>query len=238
MIMKCPLLPVIFLFSVVLISSCSARVDGVVLDGGSAEVELSASLGPRTIALIRSVRGFMGETNEAPILDGPGISGSMSTAPGINSINLVNNSPSVIGGAISISNVGDFLALAGTESRLITYTNEANHSSIIIYLDMENAPLFVSMLSPEVEEYLMTLMVPFVVGERFTKDEYLALLTAVYGAPLADEIRGASIRALIQFPRPVRSVEGGAYTGRNAEFNISLLDLLVLEEPLRYEVRW
>jgi len=63
-------------------------------------------------------------------------------------------------------------------------------------------------------------------------------LALVYGRPLADEIAAARIWAIIEFPRPLVSVKGGSSAGNRAEFNISLADLLVLEQPLRYEVIW
>ena len=222
----------------VLFSSCSARIDGEVYEGGRVELRLSSSLGTRTIALIRSMRGFMGEGTDAPILDGNNISASMSNSPGMGSISLVNTSPSSLEGTLSIIRVGDFLSLAGTDTRLITYTETASFSSIVFYLELETAPALISMLSPEVEEYLLALMAPAVLGDIYTREEYLSLLGMVYGRPLADEIAAAFITALIQFPRQPVSALGGSINGRNVEYNIPLLDLLVLEEPLSYEVIW
>jgi hypothetical protein len=48
----------------------------------------------------------------------------------------------------------------------------------------------------------------------------------------------ATVRAVIDFPGPVQSAQGGTFSGRRAEFNIPLLDILVLETPLSYEIRW
>jgi hypothetical protein len=55
---------------------------------------------------------------------------------------------------------------------------------------------------------------------------------------VADEIAAAKIRAFIDFPGPINAVKGGTYTGRRAVFEVPLLDLLVLETPLNYEIRW
>jgi hypothetical protein len=89
-----------------------------------------------------------------------------------------------------------------------------------------------------VEEYLSALMAPVVLGEYMSSGEYLSLISMVYGRPLADEIAEARIKASIEFPRPVTSVSGGSSSGKRAEFDIPLLDILVLERPLRYEVYW
>jgi hypothetical protein len=81
-------------------------------------------------------------------------------------------------------------------------------------------------------------MAPLVTGEELTKTEYLELVSTLYSKAISDEIAGSTIRAAIDFPGAVTSVAGGAYSGKRASFDIPLLDLLVLETPLRFEVVW
>ena len=231
-----------FLFFVPLLTvlfSCSARIDGVVREGGAADLSLKTALEPRTMALIRSFRGFAGETADEPVLDGPAIGRSMAAASGLRSVSLRNTSPSALEGTISISNVGDFLS-AGGSRRFITYTEgrTAGTSSIVIVLERDSAPELISRLSPEVEDYLSVLMAPAVTGEVLTRQGYFDLLASVYSKALADEIAAARVRAYIDFPRPLTAVRGGTIAGRRAEFDIPLADLLVLEHPLRYEASW
>jgi len=216
--------------------SCSARIDGVVKEGGAAEVNLSAALGSRTVSLIQSLKSFMGDTRNTPIMDAGAISRSLAAASGITSASLKNTSAEGLEGTIAISNVGDFLL--SEKDMFITYTESATSSSIIVVLDRDSAPLLISRLSPEVAEYLSALMAPVALGEYMSSADYLSLVAMIYGRSLADEIASAQIKASIEFPRQVSSVTGGSSSGRKAEFNIPLLDLLVLEKPLRYEVKW
>ena len=216
--------------------SCSARIDGVVMGGGAAEVSVRTSLGPRTVSLVQSLRGFMGDTRNTPILNGDTISRSLAAASGIKSASFKNTGPEALEGTISISNVGDFLL--SEKDMFITYSDGANSSSITIVMDRDSAPLLISRLSPEVGEYLSALMAPVALGEYMPASEYLSLVAMVYGRPLADEIAAARIRASIEFPRQVTSVTGGSSSGRRAEFDVPLLDILVLERPLQYEVKW
>jgi len=220
--------------------SCSARIEGMVKEGGAADLVIKTSLEPRTIGLIRSIRGFMGDAADAPILDGPAMSESMAAAPGVRAVSLKNTGPSALEGTIFISNVGDFLVADDAAGRFITYTEGrgAGSSSIIISLDKNSAPELISRLSPEVEEYLSALMAPVISGENSARQEYLDLITMVYGRPLADEIAAARIRASIEFPRQLSAIQGGNAVGKRAEFDIPLVDLLVLENPLRYEINW
>ena len=84
----------------------------------------------------------------------------------------------------------------------------------------------------------VALMAPIATGEALSKTEYLSLVNAVYGKAIADEISQSSIRASIECPGAVRTVRGGTFSGRRADFVIPLLDILVLDTPLYYEVAW
>jgi len=241
---------ILFLFIplLALVFSCSARIDGVVSEGGAADITISTSLEPKTQALISSLRNFMGtgEAVEGPILDGPAMARSMAVAPGVKKVTLKNTGPSALEGTISISRVGDFLSAEAAGSsvpggaRFITYTEgrTAGTSSIVITLDRDSAPDLISRLSPEVNDYLSALMAPAVTGDICTGKEYLDLVASVYGRPLAEEINSAKIRASIEFPRPVSSAQGGKVTGKRVDFEVPLLDILVLDKTLLYNVSW
>jgi hypothetical protein len=178
----------------------------------------------------------MGDTRDSPALNGEAISRSLSAASGIKSASFRNTGPEALEGTITISNVGDFLL--SEKDMFITYSDSPKSSSITVVLDRVSAPLIISRLSSEVQEYLSALMAPVVLGEYMSAGEYLSLVGMIYGGPIADEIAASRIRASIDFPRPVKSVSGGSSAGRRAEFDILLLDILVLERPMRYEVKW
>ena len=215
--------------------SCSTRIDGLVREGGSAEISLESSLEPRTLTLLQSLMGFMGVAPGA-ILDGESISRSMALAPGIGSVSLKNAGPAAIEGTISVSNLDRFLS--GGDNAFISYSEDAGLSSLSIVLNKQNAPLLISRLSPELEGYLSALMAPVVLGETMTKQEYLDLVSSIYSRALANEIAASRMEIFLDFPRPLLEVTGGTSLGRRAEFSIPLADILVLEQPLRYELKW
>ena len=221
--------------------SCTARIDGILRSGGSAELKLRASLGTRTSALIRSLQSLMGGAPGDRILDGPALARSLSTAPGIASVSLENTGPAAIEGTITVARIGDLLRPAvpapGTE-RFVTWEEGGGGGRLRLNLDRHSAPAVISLISPEVTAYLEALMAPAVTGEQLSRAEYLDLTAAIYGRPLADEIAAARIQLFLEFPRPVSGIRGGTASGSRAEFSLPLLDLLVLESPLVYEVSW
>lgn len=229
----------LFLFPLMaLFFSCVAEINGVIREGGAAEFTLNTSMGPRTTALINSLRVFAGAAVNTPILDGPAIAQSMALAPGVRAAALRNIGIDALEGSISISNIGDFLALPNAATQFITFTESSAGSFLVIVLDRVSAPRLISALSPEINDYLLALMAPIALGTPMTAGQYIDLLASIYTRPLADEIAAARIRAVIDFPRPITAIEGGTFSGNRATFDIPLLDILALENTLRYEVRW
>ncbi|MDR2078653.1 MAG: hypothetical protein LBP74_02885 [Treponema sp.] len=222
--------------------SCSARVTGNLRADGSAKLAVRASLEPRMAALIRSLSAASGAREGGPVLDGPAIGRSMASAPGIASVSFSNVNPATIEGEILISRVDEFLTPPGNEDRyrFIRYrpAGAASPGNLVISLDRRSGPQLIALISPEVADYLSTLMAPAATGELLSKAEYLDLVASIYGKGVADEIASARINAVIDFPRPVSAIRGGSFQDSQARFEVPLVDLLVLETPLSYEVTW
>lgn len=224
------------------LTGCSGRINGSLRRDGSAELSLDIRLEPRMSTLIRSLSALSdGATTEkeAPVIDGPAIARSMAAAPGIESVSLQNRGPTSIAGDVRIFRIGEFLSI-GAGKRFITYipVNPPGDSRLLIALDRNTAPLVLAMISEDVRDYLSTLMAPAATGERLSRAEYLKLVSDFYGQALADEIAAAGITVSIDFPGPVSSVRGGTFSGTQAKFDLPLVELLVLENSLEYEVTW
>lgn len=218
--------------------SCNARINGPLNADGTAVLSVNMSLEPRTIALIQRLTAAAGAPKAgAFILDGTAISASMSKAPGIASVSFKNTAPAAMEGPLRISKINDFLA-GGSNEGFITFTQERSGGRCKISIIRENGPYLLSFLSPEIEDYLNALMAPIATGEDLSKTEYLGEVTTVYSKALSDEIAGSRIRASIDFPGSVTSVKGGTFSGRRASFDVPLLDLLVLDKPVVFEVEW
>jgi hypothetical protein len=227
--------------------SCSGRVDGTIRQNGDsagAELTLEASLRPRMTGVIRSLsRNFGGAAADKPVIDGPAIARSLAAAPGVSSAALENTGPAAVLGTVRIANLDEFLAvpdmlpggtLAGN-SLLLKYDPAG---TLLIHLDRETGPRILSLLSEEVNAYLSALLAPVATGESITHAEYLSLVATIYGKPIADEIASAVVEVNLEAPRAISSIRGGSAQGRRALFVISLPELLVLEQPLDYEISW
>ncbi|MDR1318524.1 MAG: hypothetical protein LBJ90_02790 [Treponema sp.] len=229
------------LASAVLLSSCAAKITGGLGASGSGDFIVTAGLQPKVSALIRSFKALAGETDpRAPVIDGAAIAQSMSSAPGVASVSFRNSAPAAIEGPVRISRISDFLAPAedGQARGFIRFEQAPEGGRCTITLSRESGPGILSLVSPDISAYLEALMAPLATGEELDRAGYLELVSSLYGPGLAEEISQARITAAIEFPGPVQSIRGGKFSGSKAEFDIALLDLLVLETPLDYEVVW
>ena len=246
--------PIFFLSLLVLFfSSCAARINGSILADGSATMNVSMALEPRITSLIRTFTVVGGQT-EGVVLDGQAIALSMDGAPGISSITLRNTAAAAIEGVVVINNINEFLSVSGGNrdfdgfesdfdeetagNGFFSFEQGASGGSLSVNINLENSPQILELLSPEISVYLEALMAPIATGEEMGKDDYLELVSMIYNQVISDEIASSRFRAVIEFPGRVSSVRGGTSSGRRATFDIPLLDILVLEEPLSYEVRW
>jgi len=218
--------------------SCSARLNGSLASDGSASLSVSMALEPRMTALIRRLSAAGGQTGQAdrPILDGPAIANSMSKTPGVASVSLKNSSPSAVDGQLRVSNVMNLTA--SDSGRFVAFEQGASGGKCVISINRGNGNAILELVSPEVSGFLNALMAPLVTGEEISKAEYLELVSSFYGKPISDEIAGSKIRASIEFPGNVKSAKGGTFSGKKANFEIPLVDLLVLASPITYEVTW
>ncbi|MDR0448551.1 MAG: hypothetical protein LBH07_07770 [Treponema sp.] len=222
----------------IIFSSCTARLNARLIQDGSGNIQIQAGLEPNMIALLRSFRGLSSGGQSNPALDAASINRSLQASPGVSSSSLRNTGQEKIEGIVGISRFGDLLN-AGA-NRFISYqaSSGAVSGRLAINLNRNIAPRVLEQISPDLVDYLSALMAPAATGEILSKGEYLSLVESVYGKALAGEISASRITAVIALPGPVKSVKGGTYLGPEARFDVPVIDLLVLERPLDYEITW
>ena len=229
---KIAVLPVFAL--IVLLPSCSGRINAQLVQNGSGSVQISAGLEPNMTILIKSFLSLGGGSGS--LLNAAELNRSLEAAPGISSSALRNSGQEKVEGTIGISRIGDLLSTGA--NRFVQYETSGSSGKLSATINRTIAPQIIKQIYPEALDYLSALMAPVATGETLGKAEYLMLVESVYGKPLASEIGTSRITAAITVPGTVKSVKGGTFTGREARFDIALVDLLVLEQPLSYEITW
>ena len=225
----------LFILAVFLLPSCSGRINAHVVQDGSGSLQLQANLEPNMTILLRSFGGLSG-SQSGPLLDAAALNRSLQAAPGIASSVLRNSGQERIEGTVGINRISDLLNSGA--NRFVQYEAGASSGRLAVRLDRNIASQILTQISPEAVDYLSALMAPVATGEVLSRGQYLTLVESIYGRVLANEIAASRITVVITIPGTVKSVRGGTYSGREARFDISLMDLLVLEQPLDYEIIW
>lgn len=215
--------------------SCSADVSGKLEKDSSGILTLKAELGSQTAKFFHDL-GTLQNKGPAAVLDAQALNRSLGGAPGIASAALKSTGPEALEGTVTVSRAGDFLS-AG-KSRLVVYENRGGGGRLAISLGRESGQEILGLVSRDLLYYLSNLMAPIATGEKLSKSRYLELVRSIWGDAIADEIDKASVKIALSLPGPVKSVKGGSFSGREARFQVRLLDILVLETPLDYEILW
>jgi hypothetical protein len=201
----------------------------------------------RVSVFIRALSGFAGTRTDSPIPDAELITLSLAAAPGIEEASFRNTGPESFEGTLRVSRIDEFLAVSGGKGRNFITLEESKSGGrpsgrLAVNLDFESAAEILPLFSEEIRDYLTTTLAPIALGEKQSKADYLKDVAFFFGKAdgpvIAAEIAAARINIAVDFPGPVTAVEGGTFSGRRAEFSVPLVDLLVLDTPLRYEVRW
>ncbi|MDR0644308.1 MAG: hypothetical protein LBG05_05255 [Treponema sp.] len=239
-----PVFPFIAVFA--LLTACSAQIAGVVREDGSADITIQSGLLPSMTAIIHSLFKTDGGASQN-IIDAKSINASIGASKGVKTAHFRNITSSSIEGTISLFRVNDFLSVAGQRNQFLTF--DPQNGRLLVVIDRISAPRIVSLLSPDLVDYLSCLMSPAALEDYQyiqTKAEYLDELQNFFGnfkdkklaANLVSNIKEANIHITVNFPKDVKSVQGGRFSGKRAEFDVPLLDLLAMETPLTYDVRW
>ncbi len=220
------------LFPLLSFVSCAARYDVALTAEGAASIELSASVGPRTANLIANLAGTPAG-DAVPLLDASEIGRALRSSAGVRAVDLRNRDPRSLAGRVSVDDFSRFLS-----PRFIRVERTGSGGRASIDLDRSSAAELLASLSPDIGDYLSALMAPVSTGDSMTAEEYVGLVSSVYGEGVAREIREARVLVSLDLPGEAFDVKGGTAAGRAAEFTLPLLDFLTLEKPISLGASW
>lgn len=226
---------VVFLAGI--LSACSIRFDARVAPDAAADVDLKVAVSPRTSMLIANLSGGGGN-----VLDSAALARALKTAPGVRSVALRNTDTRSISGTLSITDLSAFLAPgAGAVAArpLVSFEKDpAGGGRLTVFIDRPAMSAALTVLPPEIYDYLTALLAPAATGEELARDEYLALVASLYGESISKEIAASRLSFTAELPAAARSAKGGKINGRKVEYELQLLDLLLLERPIALDAVW
>jgi hypothetical protein len=229
---------------------CETDITGSIENSGRAVLNVDSVFMKNTSTLIKKLIFTSDETVDIPIIDANELNKSF-TSGGIEKAAFKNvaGNTAALSGEITISKIDGLIKDRGLSLPLVKFEKKSGASggSVTFYIDRENGPGVLEAISPELVGYLQLLMAPIAEGietDITDKKNYLENITMVWGAPVAKEINSSYITLNLKFPQAVTTIRGsfgksvGKADGNKAVIKIPLIDLLVLEAPVFYEIIW
>lgn len=218
--------------------SCAPSVKIDIEKNDSAKMEFSTSLSKSIEGSIRSLMGL--QNNEPLYKEAPVRSSLIATGLDVESISF----PSMTGIEIKagIKNINTSLTYA-KDSVKVAPKGSGKEATVTFSPKIITEAL--NFMPEETRTYADLLMAPVFTGEKMTPDEYLFLLSMVYGETLANELAKSVFyveltapSAIIQASLSDTSLGSVNVTGRKAVFTLSLYKLLSNSGTTEYLISW
>lgn len=220
------------------LASCTPSVKIDIKQDDSAKMEFSTSLSK---SIEGSIRSLMGLQNNDPLYkEGPVRASLEATGLQVESINF----PSMTGIEIKagIKNINTSLNYAKDAVKVVP---KGSGKEAVVQFSPQIITEALNFMPEETRTYADLLMAPVFTGEEMSPDEYLFLLSMVYGETLANELAKSVFFVEITAPSPVKqaslsdtSLGSVSITGKKAVFTISLYKLLCASGKTEYIVSW
>jgi hypothetical protein len=212
--------------AVLLAASCGGSVNAVLQGDGGASLSVEALLIPALAPVL----------NDGGPLDVAALNNAIRKSPGVQASSLAKSQGSIIKGPVAVADLNAFLrgSLATGAPEFVRYDPDG---SLTMTLSRATAQVFLTLLTADMQDYLSVLMAPAFTGDNLTKSENLSLLGS-FNKTIVPQIQAASVAVTVTAPSPIRSIKGGKATGTKATFTIPLVDLLVLENPVEWNISW
>lgn len=208
-------------FSLTFFSGCVPVLEVEVKADGGYTVSYAVALGEKFIDTISSVTGAGIDT---PVFNADefksqlaktGMKNIYAVTPALNAI--------VLSVPISAKEKNIF-----SDSKMISRNVVSGKNNMTLTLSSESLIKIYNALPEETRAYIDLFMAPVFTGETMTKDEYVELVSMVYGNPLAEEITDAKLTLAMSPPEKKNQ----------KRFSVPLIDLLLMSKPVSFSVSW
>jgi hypothetical protein len=206
---------------------------------GSGSVVFHIEIQPIFLETLLEMAEFSGEAEvleEGTIFDLEKIREDFAKKPDIELVSIDSPAPEVLDGEFRFVDIQEVFKseTSLTESGVVTFTKSSGESSVRFYLDRKN---FV-----QVTSFLTFMDNPFfrmfspVENEGTTEAEYLEMMEFLLGEDGPDAVKESMIEIRVNVKGKILSQSGGRIDGRSVVYEIPLLQVLLLEEPLEYSL--
>ena len=205
-------------------ASCSGKISVSAENDGSATVDVSSNLGSAVVQTIQSLNTNESSKNGAIYnaeqirmqLLKSGLTGVQVSVPKQTELDIRATVENLTKGLPNIPGAITFIS------------GKTGENTLTLTLSPEILQKAVSLLPEDYTPYTDLFMAPVFTGETMTSVEYEDLIASVYGDALKEEIKKSVLTLTLLSPDARKS----------AVYTIPIVDLLTMETPKFYTVKW
>ena len=229
---------ILIIFLILVFSGCQYRQDLHLHDDGSGTALISIELSPMFSDYLFSLSGAF-DDNEGQIFDLEEIEESFKATPGLTLNGLKSPSAGELSLDITIEDVSSLFNQSGDERGLLSLTQEGNREVLSFLLTPETISQFLA-ISPMAENPLLASLAPQP-NNPISKEEYLDLFEYAFEEfagekGVSSQVRESGITLNVFTQNRILRHDGGILIDKGILYDIPLLDILTLSDPLEYRV--
>ncbi len=231
---------VLFILSVVLaLAACSVSQEVFISSDSSGRVSVRIQLEEVFVEYLfnlAQVAGDVAVLEEGTIFDLEEIQNGVQERPGVRVTQIDTPKPEILETSFTFENVEDIFGGEAElqEAGIIRFSQSNAEKKLEIYLDRKNYQQLSSMF-PVLANPVFESLGPQE-GDTTTEDEYLEIMEFALGEAGPEVVKNSFIEVVVRTDGEIISQRGGTLQEGTATFRIPLLRVLLLDQPLDFEL--
>lgn len=228
---------------VVLGSSCSGNLDATLKADGSVRAAVRLDIPD---ALSVRVRQFVGLGPREPLFNTDAVKSQFLGRTSINLVDVSSPTPDILTSVVWVQNLDTLISDTSLvppgmiQYRKIPAQGTApSMRELSVKLSRENAPYMLKLFPGVDKRIIESLSPPALEEDPVTADEYrLNLEQVIIGKKNMPAFDACAVDIIITVPKTISSATGGKASGPVFRARLPLFDLLTLEKPIEFSMRW
>jgi len=224
-------------------TSCSGNLDATLRGDGSVRAAVRLNV-PE--ALSGRVRQFVGLGSREPLFSPEAVRNQFVGRTSINLVDVSSPTPDILTSVVWVQNIDSLIADTSLVPQgMIQYRKISAQGTaptmreLSVKLSRDNAPYMLKLFPGIDRRIIDSLSPPALEPDPVSADEYrLNLEQVIIGKKNMPAFDACSVEIAITVPKAIVSASGGSFSGPVFRAKLPLFDLLTLEKPIAFSMRW
>jgi hypothetical protein len=229
------------IFFGLIFSSCSGNYTVLLGDNNNADISFNTNVDSATLTAVtdklKSLSSSDIKNEQVSFFDQIQFTKGLNSLKGVNDVSVKKETQDRISGSFSISDLTK-LEPSNSSTKLFTITHYQGKKTLIFTLTKSNAKTAFQLFPGINASLIDALSPPALYEDELTQDEYRQNLLLFFGKNHISAVDTSKYTITLIIPGHILSSSGLSVSGNKATCTFSLLDLLVLNKPIQFQITW